>query len=1230
MKIIKNLIVGLLLLSFGTGLKAQYTTVGQGVFGGTVAGPVRLSVTDSLYFSHYAYIYPSSLISGLQHGDTIQSFEFSTLAGFVPLSGVNIDVYARNTTATDFGAAPRKWDNLRSASKLVHAGSLVNIIDGTAGFKKFEVNNNPWVYDTTKGKNIEILVDYRQTQRQAGLVQFDYDNTNLNYAVNSCKYYLGNVKGDSLRNSAQFHPQLRLNFPRKVQELAITAAYSLGKMPVPLGNPDSIKVLVRNVGKKAIVNKMLYLRIMGANARYDSTAISLATGEERFISLKTVNVNKFGIDSILVSSPLGMPAFDSAWTFRNDNFNVYSYENPVAPGNAGGIGFNGATGDFVARFYSNTPKSINQITVSFGQGGRPFRIGIWKDNGSGSPDSLLWLSDSLTSVGGKYILDIKKPVKVSGPFFCGVRQLGLNNVAFGYQPEQPVRPNTFLYTSPFGSTNWVDFAPDAPFRFLIEPRIQADTDLVVSAISRPLDTFNTAINDSIQPICTIKNIGLNDVKTNATVRCILRSFGRVYYDETVQDTLSSGATRSIVFPKRKFNGYVQINQAVFIVKHPNDQVKDNDTLIKTFYVGIDKDVGWNTAYEPTEGQLFRYQLDTIRPLALFNNFGYENSPIFNIRCKIHRGDSVVPYNRVITTSITGNNSRFLLFPDFLCTDTGRFEVRFTTEMPGDRFKSNDTIRRNIFIYKQRDLALIKQISPLSSAGNFYKLYQPLALKAKAENQGLIEEFNAKMYARITASNGAIFRDTATYGCLAKETVDVNFSKTYIPQKKGYYQALFITKHPSDLYPKNDSLAYQFIVGYPYDYGVSAINYPPNNFEFNKVNDSTMAPRATFVNNGFLRNAGTSPIVCEIWKNGIRVYYDIKSTSLDTGQTVSITFPKTFDLSKAGQYTLRCMTNFAGDLFRKNDTLEHKFTVIIGQDAEVRSIDKPLSSFALISKDSVMATVQNNGKNDMTGLTLMYAINGQVRDSLMFGLSAYEQKEVTFNVPYAPQVTGTNSINVFFARRPDTEAQNDSLSQQIVVSKKQDLAIAVLPVFCTNNYIAKGDSIYPAIRVNSLGVEMVRNRNLFVQVQEIGQISPKFTEKIVIDSMPSLSQRTFVTINPIRLNKVARYEIKTWLEEDSNDKYVANDSGICQITVAVNSTKTPSWSQQVSLFPNPAQDIVQVQNAPYLSKISLWSSNGKLVSHNLQNSIALQKLNAGMYFVKIEYNGYTATLKLLKE
>ena len=346
--------------------------------------------------------------------------------------------------------------------------------------------------------------------------------------------------------------------------------------------------------------------------------------------------------------------------------------------------------------------------------------------------------------------------------------------------------------------------------------------------------------------------------------------------------------------------------------------------------------------------------------------------------------------------------------------------------------------------------------------------------------------------------------------------------------------------------------------------------------------------------------------------------------------MSITFPKTFDLSKAGQYTLRCMTNFAGDLFRKNDTLEHKFTVIIGQDAEVRSIDKPLSSFALISKDSVMATVQNNGKNDMTGLTLMYAINGQVRDSLMFGLSAYEQKEVTFNVPYAPQVTGTNSINVFFARRPDTEAQNDSLSQQIVVSKKQDLAIAVLPVFCTNNYIAKGDSIYPAIRVNSLGVEMVRNRNLFVQVQEIGQISPKFTEKIVIDSMPSLSQRTFVTINPIRLNKVARYEIKTWLEEDSNDKYVANDSGICQITVAVNSTKTPSWSQQVSLFPNPAQDIVQVQNAPYLSKISLWSSNGKLVSHNLQNSIALQKLSAGMYFVKIEYNGYTATLKLLKE
>jgi hypothetical protein len=116
------------------------------------------------------------------------------------------------------------------------------------------------------------------------------------------------------------------------------------------------------------------------------------------------------------------------------NPNVYSYRDVTQSPAPGGIGFNGTTGDFVARFFSNSPKYINQVTVAFGAGGEPFKVGIWRcDSVTKKPSTLIYQSDSLTSKSGNYILDFKKPVSINGSFFVGVRQLGTNNISFGYQ-----------------------------------------------------------------------------------------------------------------------------------------------------------------------------------------------------------------------------------------------------------------------------------------------------------------------------------------------------------------------------------------------------------------------------------------------------------------------------------------------------------------------------------------------------------------------------------------------------------------------------------------------------------------------------------------------------------------------------------------------------------------------------------------------------------------------------
>jgi len=1218
--------VSLLCLAFSP-VFAQYSTVGAGSFAGTIAGPLRLSTVDSNYYSRYTYIYPEALLSELEHGDTITRFELATQAGYAPDANTLLDVYAGNTSLTNFTGQSDAWNDLIATSTLVYSGSLLNVLKGNTGFNAFDVNNNFWVYDTSKGKNLLLSFDFVQKDTQGGVVSFDYDNTNVpSYVANSTRYYFGNTKGDSLRNSAQYHPQLVLNYPRKDKEIALLAAYSLGKLPVPLGNPDSIRILIRNTGKKNLSQHELFLKIRGANTINDTSLINLAAADQTFLTLKPVDVNKFGLDSILIHSDFGMQRQDSVWTFRNNNFNIYSYENPVVPGNAGGIGFNGNTGDFVARFFSNTAKTINQITVSFGQGGSPFRIGVWDDSRNGLPGKLLWESDSLTSVSGKYILDLKTPLKVSGTFFAGVRQLSTNNVAFGYQPENPVRPNTFLYAFPKGDTTWIDFAPNAPFRFLIEPRIQADTDLVVNQIILPLDTFNTSIDTSFYPECVVKNIGVHDVTTPFKVRCIMQFFGTVFYDETVTDTLYTGGSKSIVFNKKVLPFIKGPNQVMFIISHPSDQVNDNDTLRKTMFVGLTKDVGFNTVYEPLDNIILKHQIDTIGPLCVFGNNGFDQTPRFNIRCEMKRGDTVL-YNETITSSFTPNETRFLIFPTYRCTDTGRLKVSFISEMPGDTYLSNDTVVRNVRILRLRDLVMLEEGVP--KASTFYTPDAPFVPQGKIQNQGLIEEFDSELRLKITTDySNQTYNDTVLYDARADEIKNVPL-RSFLPQTKGIYQAMFITKHPSDEYPENDSLSYTFNVGHPFDYKVESIDFPKDKEAFTKSPGAFLAPKATFKNEGFNSLSGLVPIICEIWKNNTRVYYNIKSTNLDTSELLPITFPNTFDLGQAGKYMMRCMTNFNADLNRLNDTLEIEFTVKIGKDAQVIGIDSPSTAFARISKQSYKASVQNNGFNTMNNLTLVLEKNGLFEDSVNLNLDPYEEKKVTFTKTYTPQNPGFDVLKVYFAYEPDLDVTNDTFAKTIPVRKKYDGEIRMNNAFCAGVYTANEDSSNVTLYVENLGLDTIKTGSVWIEVLEPAQARTVFSEIVGFSDLPPSGSEMLASSKSIYFDAVTQYEIYANLMPDTSDLFPENDSANCAISVNVNSVQ-PLWAQAIKIHPNPATNLIQLDHLPEGSIVSLWNTHGQIIKNNISEEYNVSRMSAGIYLLRVVHKKQFATIKLIVE
>jgi hypothetical protein len=254
-------------------------------------------------------------------------------------------------------------------------------------------------------------------------------------------------------------------------DAGVTIIYSLGKLPLVFGNNHAVKALIRNNGSTTQTDLVVSLNISGSNTFTDTKIISsLATGAQQIVEFAPFTPTLTGSNVITVSVPSDDVNTNNSKTWNQDvTTNLFSYKNPGAANEAGGVGFTGATGDFVAGFTSASG-SINEVKVDFASGGQPYKVAIWDATGTGgSPGTLLWESASLTSATGTAFITVPN-IAVSGTFFVGVRQTGTTNVAFAYQTETPLRANNFFYTSPTGGTAWTDLSSSGSFRFSIEPQ----------------------------------------------------------------------------------------------------------------------------------------------------------------------------------------------------------------------------------------------------------------------------------------------------------------------------------------------------------------------------------------------------------------------------------------------------------------------------------------------------------------------------------------------------------------------------------------------------------------------------------------------------------------------------------------------------------------------------------------------------------------------------------------
>lgn len=1233
--------IPLLFLLFCSGLSAQYVRIGDASYAGTIAGPFALSTTQTNYVTRFAYIFPRTVIGNIKHGDSITSLEFMRIAGNIPNSNTNLTLYVRNTSLSDFGTGKIYWPSEISTATKVFNQNPNSVINGSEGFQKIPFNITPYMYDTTKGDNFELLVEYKQTAIQPSVLYwyFEDGSTVSGYVKDQCKSSISVTANDSLGSGSDVHPTIVFNFPRYDKDVAVVKLYTLGKLPVPLGNPDSVQALVRNVGKKAQKGMKIAARIKGPNKSLKDTAtFDIGLGEVKYIRLPSLNASIKGLDTFYASiAGDANTSNDTAISYRYCNENIYSYRDVTKSPDPGGIGFNGTTGDFVARFFSNKPKNINQITVNFAITGRPFKIGIWNTKSNNTPGNLVFLSDSLTTVGGNYILDLKTPVVVSGSFFVGVRQLNTNNVAFGYQTEDPPRPNTFFYTSPAGDTSWSDFYPDAPFKFLIEPRLQGDTDLTVTSADAPKDSIDMYVTDSVAPACKIANIGVKSILDSFRIYCEILQYGKSLYKRSIRDTISAGQKRSYTFPKDFIPKNFGEHEVWFYTRHAKDQIRDNDTLRRKFYVGVKKDVILQTVYEPSNGTVYEFNRDTFMPVAAVQNIGYDPTPTFVARCLIKKGKTVI-YNQTQSLNLPKFQSKILAWPTYTCKDTGILDVYFITEMAGDRKRFNDTAVRRVYVSKTYDVGVDSIAVPDKSV--FQTPGKTLRPKVHIYNDGIAFLNGARCWYTInSAYTTQVWTDTQNFvNLLGRESTWLFFNKTFTPTKKGLYRMVCYIRYPGDLIHSNDSLVININVGYPYDYAGISVLYP-------KITDTLSggagpyAPKMRVKNNGFVKNSDQIPVVFQIWKNSLRVYQDIKTVNADTGAISDITFASTFNPQNSGEYNIISFANYSSDLYRKNDTILSKFIVTVARDAWVKSIDTPLLSDEYHAKSSSIkpiATIENNGRLKIAPVRIYAEIyKGNTLLSYQFlddSLEGYASKQLHFQTAFQPQDSGTYRLLVHTFSQKDQNIFNDSSTSFFRVTKGPDMKVVkwIQPLEA-NVYQNNTNPVQPGVELANIGTDTgKKSGTLYMRIWRSSGAQEMVSDTIAFSNIAMADKDTIYSAKSLSFATPDVYFMKAWLK--NADNYPENDTITALYSVVLNGISNYS-KHKVLAYPNPVKQTLWLNGDVAVTRVRISDASGKIVAEWEASSIQkadFGNLSKGIYLVSIWQQESITTIRVIKD
>ncbi|WP_201987702.1 fibronectin type III domain-containing protein, partial [Hymenobacter rubidus] len=257
--------------------------------------------------------------------------------------------------------------------------------------------------------------------------------------------------------------------PTVANDAAVSAVYTLTKLPIPQGVPHAVKALITNNGTAALSAQTVTLDVTGANTFNNSQTISsLAPGASAVVTFAPYVATATGTNTVTVSVPAdGNNANNSASVSQAVNTSTYSYADAVAPSSAVGYPPSATLGDvaFLNRYTaSGTSLNVTQVRAFLVDAGTGAASSVGKtvyavvlNPTTGavlgrSPNYVIAAADVAGTGYTSFTLSTPVAVPVNTDFLVGIAQAYQTGqttqyYALGVQTENPLRTNTYYLAS---------------------------------------------------------------------------------------------------------------------------------------------------------------------------------------------------------------------------------------------------------------------------------------------------------------------------------------------------------------------------------------------------------------------------------------------------------------------------------------------------------------------------------------------------------------------------------------------------------------------------------------------------------------------------------------------------------------------------------------------------------------------------------------------------------------